>query len=735
MVIVKKPTIKPLARLNKDESALFDKVALEALDEGKRRIFDALTPHEQRTVLSWLSTAIIDGNPNNSIYDILWETDFVRKPVDVEKFLTDEYYFGRSCKDLHPRWMDDLKKVLAINSPYMEWLMTGSIGTGKTTVACAAMGYKQYLMSCMRNPASYYGLLPDSMLVFGIYSITKRQVNDSGYFKLRSYIDSSAYFRNEYPRLLKIDSKIVYTRNNVQVVTGSSNLHAIGLDLFSFLMDEVNFMKAKNDPETAKLTGQAYDLYNATYTRLLSRFMRPGGTVPGIMLLLSSRNAQTSFLEERIKTARSNKHTFISDYRLWEVKPAHRFVFPQFKVEIGDRIAKSHVLRSPVVSIIQRAADKTINAETARKEAALVKPEQEEKPRRHAQVISVPGEFLGRFQEDTDQALRDIAGVATFNLSPLIRDRQSIYDAFKPNLKHPFTRESIVLDIADPATIDQFFKLRELCRIENSKWVPKYNPNAPRFIHIDLSINGDCAGLAMSHLAGMKRVKRDNPMDGITTIIESPYAMVDLMLQIRPPPGSEIDLEKIRSFVGYLAKIFPVMGVTYDGFQSVDSVQMLKKAGFDAAVQSVDVREDPYLALRSAHFERRLAMYHYQPYEDEVLDLQRDATTRKVDHPTRSSKGGKGAKDVSDAVCGSVYGALNHKASVVIARQVEIEDNVKPQEVPLGEGDTPAPTPELVLAGTTGAPAAPSNFPGAPKTARPDQVRSEWDALTANVNG
>lgn len=703
MVAIKKTPkiILPSSRMTEDQDNLFNNVALQIIHDGRRDVFDGLSIHEKQTVLDWFSTAIVDGTPNNSIYEILWEIDFHRKPVDIETFLTDDYYFGRSCKELHPKWMEDLKYVFAPNSPVMEWIMTGAIGIGKTTIACAAMGYKQYYLSCMRNPPSYYGLLPDSMIAFGIYSITKKQVNDSGYFKLRSFIDSSLYFRRDYPRNMKIDSKVQFIKQNIQTLTGSSNLHAIGMDLFAFMMDEVNFMRAKNDPETSKLTGQAYELYNATYTRLLSRFMRPGGTIPGIMMLLSSRNSQTSFLEERIKIAQGKPSTFVSDYRLWDVKPKHRFTKAFFRVEVGDRIAKSRVLRP------------------------------EEKPRAKAQVVEVPGEFRERFLEDPDQALRDIAGVATFGLSPLIRDRQSVYDAFKPNLKHPFTRDVVTIDIMDPTTIDQFFDIRAVCRIDGGKWVPKYNPMSPRFIHVDIGITGDCLGFGMAHLAGVKRIKRENPADGTTTVTESPYAMVDLMLQVKPPPGSEIDLEKVRAFIAFLAKLFPVVGVTYDGFQSVDSIQLLKKAGFDAATLSVDIREDPYLSLRSALFERRLAMYRYEPFEDEMLDLQRDISSRKVNHPERSSKGGKGSKDVADAVCGAVWNALTHKQSIAVAKQVQIEDTVVAPVIPL---ITDPNAPEPALPAVAEIPV--SQFPGAPRpSTKADAVRKGWGDLSRNVDG
>ena len=629
-----------------DDVALFDKVAEDLLHD-ERGIFDGLTAHEQSIVLEYLSTAVVEGDINNAIHDLLWELDFLRKPVDIKTFLTDEYYLGRACSELHPRWMEDIEEVFAVGSPIFEWVMTGGIGIGKTTLACAAEAYKIYYLSCLKDPARYYGLLPDSLVVFGIYSITKRQVADAGYFKLRGYIDSSPYFKREYPRSQKIDSKIVFTKQNVQVIPGSQELHALGLDLFAFAMDEVNFMRSKADKETGKAMGQAYDLYNATHTRLMSRFLRPGGTLPGLMLLLSSRNAQTSFLETHLKTRRHTKETYISDYPLWEVKPKHRFTLPKFKVEVGDRVAASRILG----------------------------PDDEVRP--GASTIDVPGEFRKPFEEDIDQALRDIAGVATFNLSPLIRDRQSIFDAYRDHMRHPFSKETVVagLDLeGDDVRIDAYFDTESICRIQSSKWVPRLNPVALRFLHCDIGLSGDALGLGMSHVAGIIQNERMMP-DGTVSVVPTPYIVVDLMLRVVAPAGSEVDLGKVRGFIVTLASLFPLQKVTFDGFQSADCIQILKKTFHGSKTEvgkvSVDRTDEAYLSLRSAHFDRRIAMYKYSWYEREVLDLERDAKKRKVDHPLKSTQGGKGSKDVTDGVAGSVWLCMNDPRATAKAPHID----------------------------------------------------------------
>jgi hypothetical protein len=143
---------------------------------------------------------------------------------------------------------------------------------------------------------------------------------------------------------------------------------------------------------------------------------------------------------------------------------------------------------------------------------------------------------------------------------------------------------------------------------------------------------------------------------------------MDFMLRVRAPAGGEVDLSKIRAFILFLKRIFPLAKVTFDQFQSSDSIQILKKRNIDAGHQSVDRKEDAYLSLRSAHFDRRISMYEYEPYIDEVLDLEREIKPgnrqNKVDHPKKASKGGKGSKDVSDAVAGVVWMLMHDDRAV-----------------------------------------------------------------------
>jgi hypothetical protein len=633
-------SIKAAHRLKDEHVRLFERVAEETL-YNERALLDSLTRAERRLVIEWLSEAIVEGAVETSMHDLIWEVDYVRKPPSVEEFVEDDYYFGRIASFLHMKWKRELFEVFAPGSPIFEWILGGSIGIGKTTIACIGLAFKLCQLSCLRNPSRYYGLLPDEKIAFGIYSKTLTQAADAGFYKLRGYIDSSPYFRERFPRDAKKDSRIDFEPNTgrrIQVMQGSRFGHALGIDLFSFLMDEANFMDEKEDKETGKTIGQAYETYNATYTRLQSRFGRKGGVLPGMVFLVSSRNAQTSFLEEHTKAVLASdhaQHTHVSEYAVWEIHDT-KYTFPGFRVEVGDRHARSRILKKG------------------------------ERARRGVRVLELPKELRRPADLDLDQCLRDMCGVATFNVSPLIRDRASVFEAVDANLSHPFTRQEVICDIADDVLIEENFDFKAITRVRASRRVPKLNPGCPRFIHVDIGLTQDALGMAMGHVAGKMRTERLDA-EGVLSTVLNPYIVIDFALRVRAPAGGEVDLSKVRAFIMFLNRMFPVCKVTFDQFQSSDSIQILGKQHIDTGHQSVDKFEDSYLALRSALFDRRIAMPEYEPFIEEVLDLEREIKKvgrNKVNHPKKSSKGGKGSKDVSDAVAGVVWLCIHDDRAV-----------------------------------------------------------------------
>ena len=93
--------------------------------------------------------------------------------------------------------------------------------------------------------------------------------------------------------------------------------------------------------------------------------------------------------------------------------------------------------------------------------------------------------------------------------------------------------------------------------------------------------------------------------------------------------------------------------ITYDSFQSRESIQELSRYGFTADLLSVDRTIEPYDKLKEALYESRLVIYDHPILIRELMELEKNTKQGKVDHRPN------GRKDVADALCGMYYGALH----------------------------------------------------------------------------
>ena len=90
--------------------------------------------------------------------------------------------------------------------------------------------------------------------------------------------------------------------------------------------------------------------------------------------------------------------------------------------------------------------------------------------------------------------------------------------------------------------------------------------------------------------------------------------------------------------------------VTADSFQSADTLQQLRLKGFSTGRQSVDKDPRPYEILKSTIYDGRLELPQHDTLKRELLALELDPKTGRVDHPVR------GSKDCADALAGVVFG-------------------------------------------------------------------------------
>lgn len=358
--------------------------------------------------------------------------------------------------------------------------------------------------------------------------------------------------------------------------------------------------------------------YRSVKRRMQSRFTK-NGVLQAKLFLVSSKKSDQDFIESYVETVRDEPTTYIVDEPQWNVKPPGTFSNKRFKVAVGDKKIHSKIV--------------------------LEGDNLEDLEKQGYRIIDVPLELKKDFERDVDSSLMEFAGISSSIVTKFIS-----YDSLKAsycNTENPFGTNIISIGTNDNLQIQDFFKPDMIPEIYRSK---------PLYIHIDGSLTGDRTGISGVWVIGLRETQEYTAEGDFTPVQELIYKHA-FSIGIQCPAGAEISLEKNRKFIYYLKYSlgYNIKVVSLDGFQSADSKQQLLQAGFDANITSVDRTSDPYMYFKASINERRIAMINNIPeLEEEIINLERNNMTGKIDHP---NAGKEGSKDISDSICGALWNA------------------------------------------------------------------------------
>ena len=178
------------------------------------------------------------------------------------------------------------------------------------------------------------------------------------------------------------------------------------------------------------------------------------------------------------------------------------------------------------------------------------------------------------------------------------------------------------------------------------------------YAHVDLAISNDRAGVCVVHRAGfIEKVVTQIRDDGTEykEIMRLAVVKVDLWTSFEAPPGGEIQLEDVRNLLFYMhdKRDFRLALMTFDGFQSADSIQQANKKGILSERLSVDKDTLVYDTFKDVLYGGRLKAYYREIGIEELKHLA-IITGNRIDHQQG------GSKDESDALAGAVYNAVEH---------------------------------------------------------------------------
>lgn len=543
--------------------------------------------------------ALLEKEDSTIIHGLKWKG---RPPVDPRTFILDKYYLGKSG-EIYP---EVLKHFIRINSgDFDEAVLTGGIGAAKTSLALYSQAYQLYLLSCLENPQITFGLDSSSEIKIIFQSLRKSTAAGVDFNRFFSMIGSSDYFKEMFPFEKGLTSIMKFPNRIESEPVSGSETAAIGQNIIGGVIDEVNFMSVIENSKQSIDGGvynQAIELYNSIARRRKSRFMVAGGGMPGVLCVVSSKRIPGEFTDVKMEEAKTNPRIYVYDKRVWDVKP-YSFSGETFSIFIGDESRRPKV----------------------------IEPGDRYSEEDEHLIDQIPIEFSQEFKEDITKAVRDIAGHSTLAASPFLTNSEKVRNCFGKS-------KNICLD----DWVD-FHVVK--CALSKDRIV---DPHLPRYAHIDLSVTSDSTGLVIGHVHSFSELGEVKEM--------RPQIKIDLVLEIRPPRNGEIEFSKIREILYALTSFgMNIKWVSFDSYQSRDSIQILRQKGYSSGNLSMDTSRDPYETLKQAFYDERISVPIHKKLLKELLALEIDYKRNKIDHNAHNSK------DISDALAGVVYGLTNRR--------------------------------------------------------------------------
>ncbi len=590
---------------------------------------------------------------NSKIKDIWAET-----PIGPKEFITSKSFIGDSSKDIKEQrvWRilrDDLEAIFSGPDKYGRpsyfpacnvYLNISGIGSGKSTFIALLNAYYIYLLHCLKNPVEYYGFLDATTLLFLNVAPKIDKAHRIVYQKLMAIIKGMAWFRDS--GLLpeeRIESVLKFygrgadtSKMSVQEIhymhkqerkgfsstlpilmvrPGSSQMsEATGEDLLVGVIDEA----CSDGGFETIVKDYCEDIFMNMNERRTSRFMDDG-----LVAMISSAGNEDRFAEryavqfeqhclERGKDFHKDMVDFIGN-KVYYKRRASYDCSPKYQVffDTGDVF--------------------TYNARREMLDGTIIENE-----------LTIPGRYRERFEQNPEEALKNVCALPQVVTGKYITEWHKI-------IRHLSDREDPCPDngrdeALTPRMAQQMLPA-DFGVMDDAK-------DTWHYCHIDLATGGttssgrDGCGFAVAHTG--PPIERHG--------ILYPTVVIDLAVRFKAKPKRvsedakgrlvkderELDFSEIRDFLFFLDDHcgFKFAKITFDGWQSKDSIQILNKKGYLA--EKASCTRESFEAMKQLWYDGRLDIFR----DDHALwELK-----RLVDYGTKIEKSSGASDDEIESI-------------------------------------------------------------------------------------
>ena len=226
--------------------------------------------------------------------------------------------------------------------------------------------------------------------------------------------------------------------------------------------------------------------------------------------------------------------------------------------------------------------------------------------------------------------------------------------AFLTDLGDAMMRFACVPTFASDAFFKQAEKVRACMTLRNpvdtfKRFDESFKPDPTKkyYVHADLAQKHDKCAVAIAHVEKWVNIQVINNYEQV-----APIVVVDAVAWWEPKVEGPVNLSEVKQWIQNLRRLgFDIGMVSFDRWQSFDIQNELKQVGM--RTDTVSVAKKHYEDMAMLVYEERLAMPAIDLLFDELTQLKIMKNDR-VDHPRKKSK------DLADAVCGAIFGAISH---------------------------------------------------------------------------
>lgn len=551
------------------------------------------------------------------------KAELVRPIVPIEEWLTSEFYLGDEVEAIRPYVAEFVKEFsratyvneMGIRVPKRKFIATGASRTGKSYGSRILLDRVFYEMSCWRNFPCLFGLSPSTMPKVFWLSYTLGKSASTGMKGLMKIIDKTPYWQLPDVKRKDVESAIIFPF--CEVLPGSNVSHIIGEDMLGCVLDEANVRKVAQGTEVE----ETQKMFQEMRQRSVMTFSK-NGIWGGFSGIISSTTTSSSFVALELEKAKKDGDTVIMEASVYEANP-EQYSKEKFPIFIGDGEIEPFIVDQADDSVRNRVneAHGTTLDDFLKANPDLVE--------------MVPVSIRKFYEEDLVFSLANMSGKAMSGSNKYMSGKV-VAKMWDPALKNPFSKDIPEIGIYDSIAPHEIWN-------PETALLNYHGENV--YLHVDMSQKHDHTGFSALY------------WDQEAGAVRS--ALTVRLFMNKSVPDNQIDQEKVLQLILFMRD----NGVNFkfisgDHYAKDFLIPQCKKIFGSDRSDYLSVDKDPVPAMTVLNFAKmgRFRLPYYKPLEHELLNLNRDLATNKVDHNKNPDPNNPiWFKDCFDGLQGAAY--------------------------------------------------------------------------------